>query len=167
MRLESEIVIILDNIRSVYNVGSIFRTAECAGVREIYLCGKTPAPVDRFGRWRNDFKKVSLGAENNVKWHLKERIKDAIEELRQKNFFIVAVEQSKFAKNYQDISLPLKTAFVFGHEVSGVSKNALRLSDEIIEIPMKGNKESLNVSVSVGIILFCCGFHKISKSSSQ
>jgi 23S rRNA (guanosine2251-2'-O)-methyltransferase len=150
----SKKVIVLDNIRSVYNVGSIFRTADAAGVHAIYLCGTTPAPRDRFGRMRKDLAKVALGAELSVKWETYDCALEAISILRKDNFEIVSVEQNKNSINYREFKILKDTAFVFGSETEGVNTEILKKSDKTIEIPMLGEKESLNVSVAVGIILF-------------
>lgn len=146
--------LILENVRSVYNTASIFRTADAAGVSEIYLCGTTPAPTDRFGRERGDFMKVSLGAEKTLSWSKKENAEDVVKSLRNKGFKIVSVEQNKNSENYKQFQESEDVVYVFGNEVRGVSPEVLSLSDEVIEIPMKGHKESLNVSVAVGVILF-------------
>ena len=147
-------VVILDGIRSTYNVGSIFRTADAAGVEKIYLCGITPQPIDRFGRLRPQFTKVSLGAEKTVPW---ERVKSAsalIDRLKKEKYHIIAVEQDRRAVAYTKFRAPKKTAVIFGNEVSGISNPILKKADKIIEIPMRGKKESLNVSVAAGIIMF-------------
>ena len=149
-------VIVLDNIRSAHNVGSIFRTADAAGVARLCLCGTTPIPVDRFGRKRNDIAKVALGAEETVTWEYCKTTRECIEKLKQDNFELIAVEQDKRSIDYQTLQLTggLGSAFIFGDEVGGVSAEILDAVNTIIEIPMRGKKESLNVSVSVGIILF-------------
>lgn len=149
-------VLVLHNIRSVYNVGSIFRTADAAGVSNIILTGYTPAPLDRFGRERKDFGKVALGAQKSVAW---KRIKNphaAIVTLKSDGFFIAAVEQDPRAISIFDLKPPAKkpVALILGNEVRGLSKALLEKCDEIIEIPMKGKKESLNVSVAAGVALF-------------
>ena len=149
-----QIVVILDNIRSVYNVGSIFRTADAAGVDEIYLCGYTPQPVDRFGRERADIAKVALGAEKIVSWKHAEDIKSLIAKLQKDEFEVVAIEQTENSVDYKKVEAGEKVAFVFGNEPNGISKDVLNMCDIIAEIPMKGEKESLNVSVSAGIALF-------------
>lgn len=153
--------VILDNIRSVHNVGSIFRTCDGAGVEKIFLCGVTPAPIDRFGRARKDFAKVSLGAQHSVSWEHVASTREAIERLKKEGVHVIAVEQDAratpfltFFKN-RDISGMNRMAFVFGEETEGLSKEILDTCDEVIEIPMRGEKESLNVSVAAGIILFC------------
>lgn len=151
--MKKEVVIILDNVRSVLNVGSIFRTADAFGVSKIYLCGITPSPIDRFGRQRNDFHKTALGAENSVAWEsLKESFK-ITQELKKNGFKIISLEQDVSSKDYKKINLEKKTAIVLGSETEGVSKEILNISDEIAEIKMLGRKESLNVSVSAGIFL--------------
>ncbi|MBX4200119.1 TrmH family RNA methyltransferase [Candidatus Parcubacteria bacterium] len=147
-------VLILDNIRSVENTGSIFRTAEGLGVSKIYLVGTTPAPVDRFGRKRSDFAKVSLGAEETMDWTYVKGIKEVIEELKSQNFQVISLEQNEKSKNLKEFKSENLFALVVGNEVEGVSKDVLDLSDEIVEIEMKGKKESLNVSVAAGIALF-------------
>lgn len=147
------VVIVLDNIRSVHNVGSVFRTAEGLGIYNIYLCGTTPQPIDRFGRARRDMTKVALGAEKDIPWKYFKMTQEAIEELKQKGFTIISVEQDRRSVDYKKMKIAEKVAFVFGNEVEGISKNILNESDVIIEIPMKGKKESFNVSVTVGIVL--------------
>jgi tRNA G18 (ribose-2'-O)-methylase SpoU len=157
--------LLLDNVRSVHNVGSIFRTAECAGVSKIICVGTTPVPVDRFGRKRNDFAKVALGAEDLVDWEHVESNKTVgtIKRLIKRGFQIVAVEQAKGAVDYSKMKnndrvkgnkAGRKSVFIFGNEVDGVSPKLIKSADSIVEIPMRGKKESLNVSVAVGIILF-------------
>lgn len=149
-----DIRLILDNIRSVHNVGSIFRTAECAGVSRIYCLETTPTPTDRFGRKRKDFSKVSLGAEEMLAWeHASDAVK-LVKSLKKEGFSVVAVEQNKNSINYRNIKVGDKTIFILGNEVSGVSTGLLKLADDVAEIPMIGQKESLNVSVTTGIVLF-------------
>ena len=146
--------LILDNIRSVHNVGSIFRTAETAGVSKIYCIGTTPTPLDRFSQKRKDFAKVALGAEDLVSWEYLETGEATIRRLKRDGFQILALEQDKNSINYKKIKLGKKIALIVGNEVGGVSKSLLKLVDQIAEIPMKGKKESLNVSVATGIMLF-------------
>lgn len=148
--------IILDNIRSAYNVGSMFRTADAFGVKEIYLCGATPAPVDKFGRARKDIAKVALGAEKIIPWKYRVSTVSAINSLKKKGVKIISIEQNeksadiKQIKKYKNKDI----ALVFGNEVSGISRKILGLSDGIFEIPMFGKKESLNVSVAFGVALY-------------
>ncbi len=147
-------VLILDNIRSVENTGSIFRTAECLGVSKIFLIGTTPAPIDRFGRVRTDFSKVALGAEKLVEWEYQKEIDGVIKGLKEQNFKILALEQDDRSVNLEKYKSPEQFALIVGNEVDGVNKNVLDECDEIVEIEMKGEKESLNVSVATGIALF-------------
>lgn len=153
-----DIRLILDNIRSVHNAGSIFRTAECAGVSKIYCIGTTPASLDRFGRKRRDFAKVALGAEESVAWeHLDEAAK-LIKELKKEDYYIIAVEQAENSVDYRKVAeiIPakLKIAVILGNEVEGINPALLKLADVTAEIPLKGKKESLNVSIAAGVILF-------------
>lgn len=149
-----ETAVILHNIRSAHNVGSIFRTADAAGVKKIYLTGYTPTPVDRFGRVQKEIAKTALGAEKYIEWEYKKEIGSVIQKLQGKKCSVVAVEQAPHSKSFQVFKPVKNTVFVFGNEVRGLSKQVLEKCDEIIEIPMRGKKESLNVAVSAGIILF-------------
>ena len=153
-REKKNIVLILHNIRSAYNVGSVFRTADAAGVTKIYLSGHTATPIDRFGRKRRDVAKTALGAEDCVLWEHVSRVGKLFNVLKKDRFFIVAVEQAKSSVDYKKIKPHAKTALVFGNEVRGLSKQLLKRCDKTVEIPMRGKKESLNVSVAVGIVLF-------------
>jgi len=135
-------------------VGSVFRTCDAAGVSKLYLCGYTPTPVDRFGRKRKDVAKVSLGAEETVPWEHSKSIFTLIKKLKKDKVQIVAVEQDKKSEEYTNLKMKKSTAFLFGNEVSGLPKKILNEADDIVEISMNGKKESLNVSVAVGIILF-------------
>jgi 23S rRNA (guanosine2251-2'-O)-methyltransferase len=149
-------VLILENIRSVENAGSIFRTAECLGVQRIILCGTTPSPLDRFGLKRRDFSKVALGAEELVSYEICKSVSQKVEELKNTGYKIIALEQtpnSTKLSNFKTSELN-RFALVVGNEVDGVSKETLDMCDGIIEIPMRGKKESLNVSVATGIALF-------------
>ncbi len=148
--------LILHNIRSVHNVGSIFRTADAAGVSYIVLSGYTPTPTDRFGLPRKDFTKVSLGAEKTVPWEKTATFSSAVKILRKKGCTIVAVEQDPRSIPLFSFEVAKDTplALVLGNEIRGISKQSLSLCDAIVEIPMKGAKESLNVSVSAGIALY-------------
>jgi len=157
-------ILILHNIRSLYNVGSIFRTADAVGIEKIYLCGITPKPVDEFERPRPQLTKVSLGAEKYVEW---EKIGSAsspqattrlIDNLRCDGYKIFAIEQNKKSIPYYKIPKSLilnhKSVLILGNEVKGLPLSILKRSNKILEIPMKGKKESLNVSVAFGIVAF-------------
>lgn len=159
-----ETIVILNNIRSSENVGSIFRTADAAGVSKIILCGYTPAPIDRFGRKNKGLIKASLGAEEFVKWERTKNLKEAISSLQNSlsenfsDFMVIAVEQDKKSIDHRvikkNIGKKSRIALVFGNEVDGLSKSDLKLCDLVAEISMRGKKESLNVAVCAGIILF-------------
>jgi len=149
-----EVIVVLDNIRSTFNVGSIFRTADALGVDQIILGGTTPAPVDRFGRERKDIAKVSLGAEKSVVWKHEANVLAVIKKLKKDGYQIIAVEQAENSVDYKKVKVKNKAVFVMGAEVKGVAKNILKLADVVAEIPMRGQKESLNVSVSFGVALF-------------
>ena len=152
--LAMKLVVILHDIRSTHNVGSIFRTADGAGVSHIYLTGYTPAPVDRFGRVRADIAKTALGAQNTVPWTHESDIHTCIQKLRDKKYTIVSVEQGSRSVPYAQLSLREDLALVFGNEVDGVPVDVCDASDIVVEIPMYGEKESLNVSVAAGVVLF-------------
>lgn len=151
---KKELVLVLDNIRSNFNVGSIFRIADCAGVDKIILGGITPAPKDRFGRDNNELKKVSLGADDNVSWKSVSSVSRLIGQLKKDGYFIVSLEQDSRSLDYKKFKMKEKTALILGNEVDGVNKNILKKSDQIIEIKMNGKKESLNVAVAGGITVF-------------
>ncbi len=146
--------LILFNIRSAYNVGAIFRTADAAGISKIYLVGYTPSPKDKFGRWRTDIAKSALGAEQVVPYEEIASIARLITKLKKEKFEIIAIEQSVDSIDYKKIKVKEKTAFMLGEEVHGIPKTVLKKCDVVAEIPMKGEKESLNVSVAAGIALF-------------
>jgi len=147
-------ILILHNIRSVENVGAIFRTADAAGISKIYLTGYTPAPLDRFGRKRADLAKSALGAEEFVSWEQKKSIFPLLSKLKKEKFLIIGIEQAKNSIDYKDVKLQRKNAFIVGAEVEGIPKNILDKCDVVAEIPMRGKKESLNVSVAAGIAIF-------------
>jgi tRNA G18 (ribose-2'-O)-methylase SpoU len=149
-------LLILHNIRSVYNVGSIFRTADAAGVTKIILSGYTPAPLDRFKQPRKDFGKVSLGAEKTVPWLQIKNVYAAIKAAKLDGCEVVAVEQAENSALLFDFKPDpkKKLALVLGNEVRGISKATLAKCDAVVEIPMRGKKESLNVSVAAGIAMF-------------
>lgn len=157
-------IAILHNIRSLHNVGSIFRTADGAGVEKIYLTGITPAPTDRFGKPRGQFTKVSLGAEKFVNWEKVSRTEKLIEKLKKENWKILAVEQSPQSIPCHKLPAAMtrhsKLVLIFGNEVRGLPESILKKCDKILEIPMRGKKESLNVAVVFGIVVFNLVYRK-------
>lgn len=151
-------IIIIDNVRSAHNVGSIFRTSDGAGVERIILVGYTPSPIDRFGRVQPEIKKTSLGASTMIPFESKENgqeIVTRIFELKADGFTIVSLEQTAQSISLYEFNVPEKVAYIVGNEIDGVSKELLKISDVVVEIPMLGKKESLNVGVATGIVLFC------------
>lgn len=146
--------VILVDVRSRHNVGSIFRTADGAGVSKIYLCGYTPAPVDRFGRVVDEIKKTSLGATESVTWEGECDALQVVKELQKEGVTIVAVEQHSRAIPYAEFVPKGDVAYIFGNERDGVSDELCEFADVVIELPMRGEKESLNVSVTAGIALY-------------
>ena len=157
-----ETVVILDNVRSAHNVGSVFRTADAAGVSKLYLAGITPAPTDRFGRTKTEIEKTSLGASQTVVWEqigkgdtlATEEILSLINVLKSDGFQIVVVEQTDESISIYDFKAEDKVAYIFGAEVEGVQSEIIAAANQVVEIPMSGMKESLNVSVTTGIVLF-------------
>ncbi len=147
-------ILILPDIRSVENVGAMFRTADAAGIDKIYLCGHSPTPLDRFGRKRGDMHKSALGAEEYVAWEYKKSVTSVITKLKKDGFQIIALEQDEKSIDYKKVKLQNKNAFIVGTEVAGLPKDVLSKCDVIAEIPMHGKKESLNVSVALGVVLF-------------
>ena len=151
---KQENIVIFHNIRSVENVGGMFRTADAAGIDKIYLTGYTPAPLDRFGRKRKDLAKSALGAEEFVRWEQKKNILPLLTKLKEEGFTIIGIEQDKKSVDYKKVKVKSKNVFIVGAEVTGIPKNILQKCDVIAEIPMRGKKESLNVSVALGVVLF-------------
>ncbi len=145
-------VIILENIRSLHNVGSVLRTADGSGWDKVYLCGYTGCPPDR------RIEKVSLGAEEFVQWEQRDSVVELIPDLKKKGFEICALEQTKKAENLFEASFKNeKIALVIGNEVDGVEESTLKLCDRHLEIPMHGKKASLNVSIATGIAMYEIG----------
>jgi 23S rRNA (guanosine2251-2'-O)-methyltransferase len=146
-------IAIVDNLRSVHNVGSIFRTANAVGIQKIYLCGTTPTPLDKKGEKRKDFAKVALGAEDALLWEYIETTEDCVKQCKQEGVYLIALEQSPTSVDYKSVDILGKenVAFIVGHEVDGVLPEVLALCDVVAEIPMLGTKESLNVTIAFGI----------------
>lgn len=144
------VVIVLDNIRSHHNVGSVFRTADAFLIEKICLCGITPVPPHR------DIRKTALGATDSVEWSYYSTTVEAIRDLKEKGYKILGVEQAVESVKLQDFKTGHgeKYALVFGHEVKGIDQKVLDLCDVCIEIPQFGTKHSFNISVSAGIVLW-------------
>ena len=135
-------------------MGSIFRTADGAGVTKLWLTGYTPAPLDQFKRVNSEIAKTALGAEQSIEWEKRENIITLNKELKNLDYKILALEQSDNSVDYKQVKLEGKTALIVGNEVGGVEGDVLNLCDQIIEIPMRGSKESLNVAVATGVAVF-------------
>jgi tRNA G18 (ribose-2'-O)-methylase SpoU len=147
---KSPFIIILDNVRSQSNVGSIFRTADAFLTEAIYLCGITSCPPHR------EIQKTALGATESVNWKYFQTTSEAINELRGKGYKIVAVEQAEGSVQLQDLNIEKNTryALVFGHEVNGVDQDIVNMCDLCVEIPQFGTKHSFNIAISAGIVLW-------------
>ena len=144
------VVVVLDNVRSMHNVGSVFRTADGFLLEAIYLCGYTPKPPHR------DIQKTALGATETVAWQAFNETIDAIESLKKQGYKLVAVEQAKNSVMLDQIYFTAgeKLAVVLGNEVDGVEQAVINACDYCVEIPQFGMKHSLNVSVAAGIVLY-------------
>lgn len=144
------IIIVLDDIRSLNNIGSFFRTADAFNVEKIYLCGITAIPPHR------DIQKTALGATDTIQWEYRRSITELINELKSQKILVCSIEQAEkttFLQNVSSLKAD-KFALVFGNEVNGVNQEIIDLSDEIIEIPQFGTKHSLNVSVCAGVVIW-------------
>ena len=153
-------VVVLHNIRSVHNVGSIFRTSDAVGVLKMHLCGFTPTPLNRVGEIRAQFQKTAIGAEKNVQWEKCRSTWQLIERLKKDGYEILVVEQDRRSIPYYTARAKKKTALVLGDELKGLPESALARADKILEIPMAGAKESLNVSVAFGIVAYSLQYKK-------
>lgn len=143
-----KISVLLDNIRSIYNVGSIFRTSDAAGINKIYLCGISATPE------HPKLVKTALGADKSVEWEYNISAFDTVKRLKSIGHTIYSVELTEGAIDFRTAEYPDGTVLVFGHEVDGVDKDILAISDKVIMIPMLGIKESLNVATSYGIVAY-------------
>jgi tRNA G18 (ribose-2'-O)-methylase SpoU len=147
---KSPLIIILDNVRSLNNVGSIFRTADAFRVKHIYLCGITATPPHK------DIQKTALGSTDSVDWSYVENTQSIVKKLQSEKVKVIAIEQAENSTELQSFVPQKKTtyALVFGHEVKGVSQDVVNGCNGIIEIPQYGTKHSLNVAVSSGVVLW-------------
>lgn len=153
------ITLILDNIRSAHNVGALFRTADGAGVERLYLVGITPRPPKNelyLTDAEKTLRKTALGAEEHVSWQAVKTIGPILKKLKKEGYAVVALEQAEGSIDYRSWHVPKhgKVALIVGNEVDGVDEKVLGRCDTIIELPMRGKKNSLNVSVAAGIALY-------------
>lgn len=139
---------LLDNIRSVWNVGSMFRTADATGLGGLLLCGMTATPP------RPDIEKTALGATQTVPWNYWRDAREAAEAVRASGLPLIALEQTERAHDWEEFEYPFPHCFVVGHEVRGVAPEILDIADAVVEIPMAGAKQSLNVAVSFGVLAY-------------
>ena len=152
---KNPVIVVLDNIRSMHNVGSVFRTADAFLMEAIFLCGYTPQPPHR------DINKTALGATETVDWMYFATTLEAVKVLKQKGYKVFAIEQVEGSVSLENFSQPNeKLAVIFGNEVTGVDANLLPLCDGHIEIPQWGMKHSLNISVAAGIVLWELSEHR-------
>lgn len=144
------LVVVLDNVRSLHNVGSVFRTSDAYLVQSVFLCGITSTPPSA------EIHKTALGAEDSVEWHYFLRTEDALLQLKNDGFVIFSIEQAKNSLSLTSLTLDAdkKYAVVLGNEVKGVQQQVVDMSDECIELPQFGTKHSLNVSVTAGIVIW-------------
>jgi len=147
---KTPLIIILDNIRSLNNIGSVFRTADAFLVKKIYLCGITAKPPHK------DIQKTALGAQDSVEWEYAENVMEVVSKLQNEGVFVASIEQAELAVNLDDFSVQkeMTYAIIFGNEVKGVQQKVVTASDVVIEIPQYGTKHSLNISVSVGVVVW-------------
>jgi 23S rRNA (guanosine2251-2'-O)-methyltransferase len=147
---KTRLIIILDNVRSLNNIGSVFRTCDAFLIEKIYLCGITASPPHK------DIHKTALGSTESVDWEYFKNISELLIELKKDNVHIWSVEQADKSKKLTNFNIDkdLKHALIFGNEVKGVSEEAINLSNEVIEIPQFGTKHSLNISVCSGILIW-------------
>ena len=148
--VKTPLIIILDNIRSLNNVGSVFRTADAFLIEKIYLCGITAIPPHK------DIHKTALGATESVDWEYRKEIISLIKKLQEKGTKVFAIEQTDGAISLEnfEVNEDHKYAFVLGNEVKGVSQDAISQCDSVIEIPQEGTKHSLNIAVATGVVLW-------------
>ena len=146
--MKPKIFVLLNNIRSLHNVGSIFRTADGAGVNKLFLCGQTGYPP------REEITKTAIGAEEVVPWEYWIDAKECMAMLNKKSVQLVALEQTKKSIDYRKFKPKYPICLVLGHEIEGVEQGILSLCDSAIQIPMHGKKQSLNVSVAFGVAIY-------------
>lgn len=146
------LIVVLDDVRSLYNVGSVFRSGDAFRIAAVYLCGITACPPNA------EIHKTALGGEDSVDWKYFERTENAVEELHRDGYFVYSIEQVEGSTKLQNLNLNTESgngyAVIFGNEVKGVKQNVVDMSDDCLEIPQFGTKHSLNVSVTSGIVMW-------------
>ena len=159
MKNDKDLHIIIHDIRSAYNVGAILRTADGAGVSKVYLTGYTPAPYDEKNypyptEAQKMIGKTALGAEKFIDWEKTENICELIKKIKKQGFQIIALEQDKRSVDFKKFKTCFPAALILGNETGGISEKILKMCDAAISIPMRGKKESLNVSVAAGVAMY-------------
>lgn len=154
--MKNPIYVICDNVRSLYNVGAIFRTSDAANIAKIYLCGITGYPKENDPTWfqTKRIEKTALGANKTVPWKYIENCKLIIENLKKQGIKIYVLESTPNATSYTSVKYQFPCALVLGHEVKGVSDEIIKLADQVIKIPMHGIKTSLNVEVAYAVAIY-------------
>jgi tRNA G18 (ribose-2'-O)-methylase SpoU len=147
-------MLVLHNIRSAHNVGSLLRSADGAGVNKVIFSGYTPTPIDKYGRYRNDIHKTALGAEASLPCEQVGDLVEFLNKIKDEGYTVSAIEQSAKSIHYKKFKKSQKQVLILGNEVTGIEPEILNLCDQILEIPMAGGKESLNVSIAGAIVLF-------------
>ncbi len=149
-------VVIIDNVRSALNVGAIFRTSSGLGISKVFLCGITPTPYDPKGKKRRDFVKTALGSEDEIPWESAAFPHEVVSRLKREGYTVVAIEQDKASVDYKSLAAinNVSYAIVVGSEVDGVSQEVLKSADVILEVPMLGLKESLNVTIAFAVVAY-------------
>ena len=146
------LIVVLDDVRSLYNVGSVFRSGDAFRIAAVYLCGITACPPNA------EIHKTALGGEDSVDWKYFERTEDAVDELHRDGYFVYSIEQVEGSTKLQNLNLNAESgngyAVIFGNEVKGVKQNVVDMSDDCLEIPQIGTKHSLNVIVTSGIVMW-------------
>ena len=163
------IIVIAHNLRSAHNVGSLLRTADGLGIDRVYLTGYSPFPIGRSDKRlphiarkaHKQISKTALGAEGSIKWEHYSEIESVIEKLKKKDYYIVALEQTSSSVSLQKFKPSSKIALIIGREVEGIEPAILKMSDNSVEIPMLGKKESLNVVQAAAIAMYHCRYFKV------
>ena len=156
--MQKKFFLILHDIRSAYNVGAIFRTADGAGINKIYLSGYTPCPPEKNKLHKTQadkmIEKTALGAEKNIPWQKCDDLKNILQKFKKEKISVIALEKTKNSTDIKKFKISFPAALILGNEVDGVSESVLKKCDVVVSIPMRGKKESLNVSVAAGIAMY-------------
>lgn len=152
--IEHNIHVLLHDIRSAHNVGAMLRTGDAIGVTRFYFSGFTPTPLDKFHRPVKEIAKTALGAEKTIAWQYNKSPFEVINGLKKEGYVVIGLEQDVRAVDYKSLPLPTKALVIVGSEVEGMPAQLRALCDVLLDIPMRGSKESLNVATAFGILMF-------------